>query len=212
MDYHALANETTEPTLAELTEVAIRMLSRNEKGFFLFVEGGRIDHAHHGNNVELALDETIEMDKAVARAAEMLSEDDSLIIVTADHAHVMAFNGYSVRGNDVLGPSGSRDWDGVPYMTLSYTNGPGHRLHVDGRRVDVTQEADYRKLWWLSHVDVPLVSETHGGDDVAVFARGPHHTMFTGLYEQSHLPHLMGYAACLGPGRHACDSSSPLQK
>ena len=51
---------------------------------------------------------------------------------------------------------------------------------------------------------VPLESETHGGDDVAVFARGPHHSMFTGLYEQSQLPHLMAYAACIGPGRHSC--------
>uniref|UniRef100_A0A2H1WAN6 alkaline phosphatase n=1 Tax=Spodoptera frugiperda TaxID=7108 RepID=A0A2H1WAN6_SPOFR len=61
---------------------------------------------------------------------------------------------------------------------------------------------------WLAHVDVPLIDETHGGDDVAVFARGPHHSMFTGLYEQSQLPHLMAYAACIGPGRHACSGAA----
>ncbi|CAH2044367.1 unnamed protein product, partial [Iphiclides podalirius] len=207
MQYNLEADTRTEPTLAELTEVAIRSLSRNEKGFFLFVEGGRIDHAHHDNQVELVLDETIEFSAAVARATELLSDDDSLIVVTADHAHVMTFNGYTRRGGDILGPSDDRDESGVPYMTLSYSNGPGFRPHLNNTRVDVTRESNYRQLDWMSHVDVPLESETHGGDDVAVFASGPHHQMFSGLYEQSQLPHLMAYAACIGPGLQACNAA-----
>ncbi|CAG4973237.1 unnamed protein product [Parnassius apollo] len=210
MQYNLEANVQTEPTLAELTEIAIRSLSRNEKGFFLFVEGGRIDHAHHDNLVELALDETIEMSAAVAKAAELLSEEDSLIVVTADHAHVMAFNGYTKRGSDILGPSDQRDESNIPYMTISYTNGPGFRSHVNNTRVDVTSESNFRQLRWMSHVDVPLDSETHGGDDVAVFARGPQHQMFSGLYEQSQLPHLMAYAACIGPGLHVCNAASQI--
>lgn len=63
-------------------------------------------------------------------------------------------------------------------------------------------------LYWRSTVEVPLGQETHGGDDVAVFAAGPRHHVFTGLYEQSQLPHLMAYAACLGPGRHACSAAA----
>ncbi|XP_022823052.1 membrane-bound alkaline phosphatase-like [Spodoptera litura] len=211
MQYNMLANQTTEPTLAEMTEVAIRSLSRNEKGFFLFVEGGRIDHAHHDNFVELALDETLEMDKAVKRAAELLSEEDSLIVVTADHSHVLAYNGYAPRGNDILGTSvfyANYTWDGMPYMTLSYTNGPGFRHHVNDGRPNVTDEENYGTVNWHSPVDVPLSYETHGGDEVVVFARGPHHSMFTGLYEQSQLPHLMAYAACIGPGRHACSAAT----
>ncbi|XP_034835005.2 membrane-bound alkaline phosphatase-like [Maniola hyperantus] len=205
LQYNMEADAETEPSLAELTDVAIRMLSRNERGFFLFVEGGRIDHAHHDNLAELALDETIELSRAVERATRLLAEDDSLVVVTADHAHVMAFNGYSARGADVLGPSDDRDDDGVPYMTLSYTNGPGHRPHTDHRRTDVTQDADYRAPQWRSHADVPLAQETHGGDDVAVFARGAHAGAFGGVLEQSRLPHLMAYAACLGPGARVCD-------
>ncbi|XP_046969316.1 membrane-bound alkaline phosphatase-like [Vanessa cardui] len=208
LQYHMQANTSTEPTLEELTETAIRSLSRNSKGFFLFVEGGRIDHAHHDNLVELALDETIELSKAVARAAELLSEDDSLIVVTSDHAHVMAFNGYTHRGGDILGPSDDTGDDGVPYMTLSYTNGPGHRPHQADNRVDVTHDENYRELEWRSHAEVPLESETHGGDDVAVFAWGPQNRMFSGMYEQNQLPHLMAYAACIGPGLHACTSAA----
>nr|XP_026487979.1 membrane-bound alkaline phosphatase-like [Vanessa tameamea] len=208
LQYHMQANTSTEPTLEELTETAIRSLSRNSKGFFLFVEGGRIDHAHHENLVELALDETIELSKAVARAAELLSEDDSLIVVTSDHAHVMAFNGYTHRGGDILGPSDDIGDDGVPYMTLSYTNGPGHRPRQADNRVDVTHEENYRELEWRSHAEVPLESETHGGDDVAVFAWGPQNRMFSGMYEQNQIPHLMAYAACIGPGLHACTSGA----
>ncbi|KPI99720.1 Membrane-bound alkaline phosphatase [Papilio xuthus] len=208
LQYNMQADAASEPTLSELTEVAIRSLSRNEKGFFLFVEGGRIDHAHHANRPQLALDETLEMSAAVARAAELLSDDDSLIVVTADHAHVMTLNGYSPRGTDILGPSNDRDEAGVPYMTLSYSNGPGFRSHHNVTRPDVTTESNFRALSWRSHVDVPLASETHGGEDVAVFARGPQHAMFAGLYEQSQLPHLMAYAACIGPGLHACSAAA----
>ncbi|XP_045781581.1 membrane-bound alkaline phosphatase-like [Maniola jurtina] len=209
--YNLLTDAVSEPTLAELTEIAIRSLSRNDRGFFLFVEGGRIDHAHHDNRAELALDETIELSHAVARATQLLSEEDSLVVVTADHAHVMSFNGYSARGADVLGVSDARDADGVPYMTLSYINGPGHRREVDGRRVDVTQEQDFRAVQWRSHVEVPLDSETHGADDVAVFAWGRHHDAFSGLYEQSQLPHRMAYAGCFGSGLTACGAAALRQ-
>ncbi|XP_041982531.1 membrane-bound alkaline phosphatase-like, partial [Aricia agestis] len=212
MHYNMEAGAATEPSLAEMTEVAIKMLDRNENGFFLFVEGGRIDHAHHDNLVEFALDETLEMDAAVQRAVELLDEEDSLIVVTSDHAHVMAFNGYTRRGGDVLGPSDDRDGLDVPYMTLSYTNGPGWRPHVAGRRVDVTQESNYRAEGWMSHSDAPLDSETHGGDDVAVFAWGAQHALFSGLYEQSHVPHRMAYAACVGPGERACSSAPPTAR
>lgn len=148
--YHMEGDPVTEPTLAELTEVAIKSLSRNEKGFFLFVEGGRIDHAHHDNYVHLALDETIEMHKAVETAMELLPEEDTLIVVTSDHSHVMTFNGYSPRGQSIIGVSNQLGSDNVPYMTLSYTNGPGgelpYRAHANGIRTDVTLENDFGKL------------------------------------------------------------------
>lgn len=206
LQYHMEANHTTEPTLAELTEVAIKSLSRNKEGFFLFVEGGRIDHAHHENLAHLALDETIELSAAVEKARELLSEQDSLIVVTADHAHVMSISGYTQRGGDILGPSDALGDDGIPYMTLSYGNGPGYREPRGGQRVDPTRQ-DYRGSEYVYPAAVPLDSETHGGDDVAVFAWGPHHALFSGLYEQSHIPHRMAYAACIGPGKHACQHS-----
>lgn len=127
-----------EPSIAEMTAFAIERLARNPNGFFLMVEGGRIDHAHHANNAWRALTETIAMDEAVRVASEMTSVDDTLILVTADHSHPLTFAGYPTRGNPILGlvhgndatgapRSGpARDAFGLPYQTLTYTLGPGH--------------------------------------------------------------------------------------
>ena len=57
---------------------------------------------------------------------------------------------------------------------------------------------------------VPLASESHGGDDVAIFAIGPQAHLFQGVYEQHYIAHVMGYAACIGPGVKFC--SGPGRK
>ncbi|XP_073966382.1 membrane-bound alkaline phosphatase-like [Choristoneura fumiferana] len=206
MQYQAEAGPE-EPTLEEMTTAAIKVLSSNPRGFVLFVEGGRIDHAHHDNLALLALDETVAL-AAAAAAAERLLQADSLLLLTADHSHVFAYNGYSPRGNDILGTAQTYEaLDKLPYMTLSYTNGPGARAHIDGVRPDVTKDSDFGSLHWMSPADVPIEWETHGGEDVAVFARGPQQKLFTGLYEQSAIPHRAAYAACVGPAaekRAAC--------
>ena len=92
------------PGIEEMTEVAIRFLRKNRKdGFFLLVEGGRIDHAHHANRALRALEETVAMDKAIAIAKMLTDEEDTLILVTADHSHALNINGYPTRGNPITG-------------------------------------------------------------------------------------------------------------
>lgn len=51
----------------------------------------------------------------------------------------------------------------------------------------------------------PIDSETHGGDDVGIFARGPWSHLFEGVNEQNVIPHIMAYASCVGYGITACD-------
>lgn len=197
--------EDIEPTLEEMTRKAIEVLSKNENGFFLFVEGGRIDMAHHEDWARMALDETQEFSKAVAVAREMLSEEETLIVVSSDHSHVMSYSGYGSRGSDVFGIGGEDDINGLPYMVLSYANGPGYTTHVvDGHRQDVSKmDTTSREFRFPS--TRPLSSETHGGDDIGVFASGPYSHLFSGVYEQHTIPHLMAYAACIGDGLTACD-------
>ena len=67
------------------------------------LSGGRIDHAHHANQAKKALYETLAFEEAVKVAMETTSEQDTLIIVTADHSHVMTISGYPDRGNGILG-------------------------------------------------------------------------------------------------------------
>ena len=64
------ADEAGEPSLAEMTGLAIDLLSKDEDGFFLMVEGGRIDHGHHAGNAERALTDTIAFSDAVRVALE----------------------------------------------------------------------------------------------------------------------------------------------
>ncbi|RUS85323.1 hypothetical protein EGW08_006924, partial [Elysia chlorotica] len=105
MDYELQRDSSAsgQPSLAEMVDKAIRILRRNPKGYFLLVEGGRIDHAHHDNLGKLALGDTAALDDAVIKVGEMTSTSDTLTIVTADHSHVFNMAGYPSRGNPILG-------------------------------------------------------------------------------------------------------------
>ncbi len=192
-----------EPSLAELTKAAISRVSRNEDGFVLMVEGGRVDHAHHGNNAKRALTDVGALDEAVQTALDMTDDEETLILVTADHSHVFVIAGYSVRNNPILGKSATgigtynKGADGKPYTTLGYWNGPGSVCIEDdaqGRvtclRQDLTgvdTEADN----YLQQSLVPMGSETHAGEDVAIFASGPGAELVNGTMEQNEIFHVL---------------------
>jgi len=75
------------PSLAEMTKAALEMLSKNESGFFLMVEGGRIDHAAHANDVATMLADMMEFDEAVGVAYTFAKRQGrTAVFVTADHA------------------------------------------------------------------------------------------------------------------------------
>lgn len=127
-----------EPSLAEMTKVALEVLDNNPNGFFLMVEAGRIDHGHHAGNAYRALTDTIALSDAVRVALEHTKAEDTLIVVTADHSHTLSISGYPKRGNPILGKVVGVNWFGkgedqigldalkMPYTTLSYANGPGY--------------------------------------------------------------------------------------
>ncbi len=201
-------DEAGEPSLTDMTEKAIEVLSRNEDGFFLMVEAGRIDHAHHFGSARGALTETQEYAKAVARARAMTSEKDTLIIVTADHGHTLAFQGYPAKGNDILGLAAGKNDDGVyepmnaagddkPYTTLVYANGPGSVFTngvdlSDGRPVPTQEELDNPR--YRPQALIPTGGETHGGQDVPVYASGPNAHLISGVFEQNYIFHVMADA------------------
>jgi alkaline phosphatase len=86
MSYEAGRDPMLEPSLTEMTEKAIQLLSDDPDGFFLMVEGGRIDHSCHANDLDNTVIETLSFDSAVLEALEYASNrNDTLLIVTADH-------------------------------------------------------------------------------------------------------------------------------
>lgn len=183
--------DSTEPTLTEMAASALARLKADGRGYYLMVEGGRIDHGHHAGQAGYALEEAVEFAKAVQYAVDNTDPRETLILVTADHSHVFHIAGYPKRGNPILGlvtgggeGEGSPDepavaLDGQPYSTLGYANGPGA---VKGPRgaPDTSIKARQQSL-------VPLGSETHGGEDVALYATGPGSQNVRGVLEQSRI-------------------------
>lgn len=219
-----------EPSLSEMTGKAIQVLEKNSKGFFLHVESGRIDHAHHAGNARRALVDTIEFANAVKKAYEMTDPNETLIIVTADHSHVFTIAGYPTRGNPILGKVIQNDASGhpkvepqlasddMPYTTLGYTNGLGFadlalggdtrydEPSAAGVRTDLTL-VDTEGQGFHQEAMVPLGSETHSAEDVAIYASGPGASMFQGTVEQNVIFHVMNKA-----GRLSKRSELPLMK
>ena len=206
-----------QPSLAQMTEKSLQVLSRNANGFFLMVEGGRIDHALHGSNAKRALEDTLAMDKAIDTALAFMEKKDpglknTLVVVTADHDHSMAFNGYTKIGNPILGKvvdyqtgTLAKAADGKPYTTLVFGNGG----RPNATAASLVNEEDGKKPWvaparsasredltqvdttqdnFLQEVGVNLGTpgaETHGGGDVMLFAGGAGAKIFKGTMDNT---------------------------
>ena len=219
-EHERAADPGGEPSLAQMTRAALAMLARDTDGYVLVVEAGRIDHANHAGNAFRALDETIALSDAVRAAVEATDARDTLVLVTADHSHTMSFVGYPRRGNPILGkvigassedhePGVATDQLGLPYTTLGYANGPGYagasadqpegpkryphyvaKVSPAGGRPDLRQ-VDTTDPDYLQEAMFPLRSESHGGDDVGAWARGPGASAVRGSIEQNMLFHVM---------------------
>jgi len=224
-----------EPSLKEMTVKAIQLLQggslRGNDGYFLQIEGGRIDHAHHAGNAYRALTDMQELDEAIGAAAQIVDLRDTLIIVSADHSHVFNITGYPLRplqelpypvrsydpdyaaaggkGHGILDIVWDIDQDtghvfaapdrnGVPYTTLGYYNGPGYRgsARVDPRAdtfkghngATPNGPADPA---YFPEATVPLASETHAGEDVAIYAIGPGAELVKGTVKNTHIFEVM---------------------
>nr|WP_315399296.1 alkaline phosphatase [uncultured Duganella sp.] len=187
-----LGEGASQPSLAEMTVKAMDLLAQNGNGYFLMVEGGRIDHALHGTNAKRALSDTIAFDDAIKAALAKAKLTDptlanTLIVVTADHDHTLAFNGYGKRGNPILDINRgyrdgqpAKDADGKTYTTLVFGNGP-NRVNTRADLDSSTVLADN----YLQETGVRLSSETHGGGDVKLFATGAGAKPFKGTLDNT---------------------------
>jgi alkaline phosphatase len=176
-----------EPSLAEMTQAAIRMLSRDPKGYFLMVEGGLIDPALHGQDVNRAVTEGLAFEAAVAAAAAMTDPAETLIVVTSDHDHRLPPLNRGPRGAPVAGLDG---WDPA-------TNPPpAERVIPRGigpLRIEIG-DPEPPPPSAPAGQPAPLPVGGHGAADVPIFARGPMGWLFSGTVEQNYIFHVLRHA------------------
>ena len=97
------------PHLSEMTSTALEILDNDPDGFFLIVEGGRIDHAGHANDIARNVFETVEFSNAIEKAINWAqNRTDTLILVTADH---------ETGGLAVLQNNGQGNFPGISWST-----------------------------------------------------------------------------------------------
>jgi len=186
MKYELQRNTTDEPSIADMTVAAIRVLSKSTNGFFLLVEGGNIDKAHHENWAQLALYDTLVFDDAINQTLNMVNLDETLVIVTADHSHGFTFNGYAKRDVNIFGFAEQKDLNNKDYTALLYSTGPGFPTSQDETLKDTgwlqqiyAHQTSYiilNKMWLIAASPeyrqlsaTPLLSAAHSGEDVGKF-------------------------------------------
>jgi len=190
-----------EPTLKEMSDMAIKILSKYEKGFLLLVEGGRIDLASHANKGFQALHEAVHFDETIESGMSLINQDETLVMVTADHSHTLIINGYPYRGTNIFGFSDRFEMDNQNKITnkrftiLSYGNGPGHIYGQN--RTDPATQKNLGEETYVNYAGVRLDDSSHGGEDVVLFSnKWPN--LVRGVKEQNLVAHIITYVSCIG--------------
>lgn len=223
MHFNADRNQELEPSLAEMTTTALKVLKRNNtRGFLLVVEAGKIDLAHHYNNAFRALDDTLALDEAievVVRNVGKLTQgnladnritgflllidlNESLIIVTADHASAIVYSGFATpKEQPILGMDKHlSNIDKKPYQLILYSSGLGFDYYNQTSAV-----SDYRNSYHKAAI--PSTWANHAGDDVPLYAVGPlANILFSGTLDQTFIPHAIAFAMCLSNYKERCET------
>jgi alkaline phosphatase len=204
---YAYQRPVEQPSLQQMTAAALTRLEKNKQGYALVIEAGRIDHGHHDGTAYKALTETQELHETVAWLLTQVDTRETLIVVTADHSHTLTLAGYATRGNPILGDVVANDTKGYPkqsasldlagnsYTSLGYRDGPGATDAEQDSEKDSEQnglandDPNYRQT-----ALVPMDYETHGGEDVALYAIGPQAQLLSGTLEQHWVFHALKYA------------------
>jgi alkaline phosphatase len=215
LSYDAARDPARDPGLAAMAGKAVSVLSKNQKGFFLVVEGGMIDWALHDSNAKRALQEVASFDNTIkATIAQMQVLDpglkNTLIVVTADHDHTLHLNGYSPRTGKttatnpgVLGlmrkvSDGSLrlDADGMPFTIIGFGAGErrvqGKRSSAPARTDAEVSADDYRQE---AVVRTAVGDEAHGGTDVYLGAIGAGAERFSGTIDNTRVFEVIKSAA-----------------
>ncbi len=192
------AGEEQAPTLAEMTTKALEFLAADPDGFFLMVEGGRIDHGCHLNDVGAALGELREFDAAIAVAeAFRRAHPGTLVVVTADHETgglALTSGRRPLLDRDLLAMARQE-------RSIEAAAPPaGVRGRVDPNVFGVGRRNFYPEYsWWETSralatsatYNVSYATQGHSATPVVVVAAGPGAQEFTGVHANEHVGRLL---------------------
>lgn len=162
--YEAERDKTKQPSLTEMAEAAITILSKNPKGYFLLIEGGNIDNAHHENWANLALGDLLAFDQAINATLKRVNLEETLVLVTADHSFGFTQNGYAKQDENIYGVTEQRDSQNITYTQLLYATGPGYKAHRTSETIEQTSNRNYRQASAIA-----MQSGVHSGEDVGMY-------------------------------------------
>ncbi|MBY0597179.1 alkaline phosphatase [Bacillus bingmayongensis] len=197
-------NEKT-PSLEEMTNAAINRLNKNDKGFFLMVEGSQIDWAGHDNDVVGAMSEMEDFEKAYKAAIEFAKKDKhTLVIATADHStggFSLGVNGeYNFNANAIKAAKRTPDFmaneiaKGASveetlrkYIDLQLTPEEIKSVNDIASSKDVTKIDNAIEEIFNKRSFTGWTTGGHTGEDVNVYAFGPGKYLFSGVQENTNL-------------------------
>ena len=192
------------PSLADMTSVALRTLNRNERGFFLMVEGSQIDWAAHKHSVPGVVSEMEDFVGAIREVLEFAGQrDDTLVVITADHE----------TGGMALGRDNIYYWDATPLRGMVHTpkhmtqqflsteeplssivarNVPFKLTPVEVTELDATYDDDRSVRKTLAKLFnrrtfTAWSSNGHTGADVPLYVVGPGSEQFGGVMQNEDL-------------------------
>lgn len=160
--YEMDRDSSKEPSLADMTSKAIEVLSRNEEGFFLMVEGSKVDWAAHANDPIGIISDVLSFDDAVKAALDFAKKDQNTVVIAAtDHGN----GGITIGSTDT-----SKSYDKEPLSTFigplqkAKLTGEGLEKMFNAARSNVREVMEqYYGISDLTDSEVKAIQETKSG-------------------------------------------------
>lgn len=210
MSYELDRDANKEPSIDEMTKAALDILSKDQDGFFLMVEGGRIDHASHANDAPTTMADMIAFDEAVKTALDFAKMDgNTLVIVTADHANGGLSIGmgekqwakpeilFAVKGSveEKITPMLKKD-SSVENIKMIAAEYMGVTDLTEEEVAAIQQGLKIEGEWTATDPIVKVINERahigwttheHDGSVVPLFAFGPGSALFSGIKDNTYV-------------------------